>query len=275
MARPSRRRVVLLGLLACAALASVAHASDCPPAPEPDPGGPHAGFGGAVYVTRDAVSCRILLSQFGFNVATNLYEFWWAEGSMDAIREIAAQGTPVVFVDSAMTTPPVRIVEYHHAGLDHYFMTAEGAEAGVVDAGAAGIGWTRTGLGFTAWKLDPAVAQTISVDLCRFYGSPTIGPNSHFYTAAGAECEQLKALAASAGPLEPKWNYEGPAFRVERGLARDGGCLAGTISVLRLFNGGAARGLDPNHRYTTRQDVADAMVREGWILEGRAFCARP
>lgn len=247
--------------------------SSCPPAPEPNPSGDYAGFGGATYVTRDAVSCRILLQQFGWN-QDFIYEFWWAEGSMDHIRTIAETGLAVVFVDQVMTTPPVRVVEFYNRQLDHYFITIEGVEAAGIDAGLAGPGWERTGLGFTAWQLDPNVGQQISVDLCRFYGSPTIGPNSHFHAAAGPECDGLKALAATTPADQPKWNYEGPAFRVERALTRNGTCLPSTIPVTRLYNNGQARGIDANHRYTLRHDVADQMVRQGWVLEGTAFCAK-
>jgi len=63
------------------------------------------GLRGATYLTRDAVSCRILLQQFGWN-QDFVYEFWWAEVNMDDIRTITEMGMAVVFVDQVMTTPP-------------------------------------------------------------------------------------------------------------------------------------------------------------------------
>ena len=121
--------------------------------------------------------------------------------------------------------------------------------------------------------LDPSVEQGISLNICRFYGSPVLGPNSHFYTIAGPECEALKQISANTPAGLPKWNYEGSAFRVEP-LVK-GQCRPGQVSMLRLYNNGFALGVDSNHRYTTRVDVAEAMVADGWILEGTAFCAYP
>ena len=136
--------------------AAVAQApSNCPPAPEPNPAGVYAGFGGATYVTRDAVSCRILLQQFGWN-QNFVYEFWWAEGSMDHIRVIAESGTPVVFVDQVMTTPPVRVVEFYNRHLDHYFITIEGVggRGHRCRTCRTGLGENRTGLHRVAARPD-------------------------------------------------------------------------------------------------------------------------
>jgi hypothetical protein len=83
----------------------------------------------------------------------------------------------------------------------------------------------------------------------------------------------LKRLADETPPGQPKWNYEGSAFRVKP-LVR-GQCRPGQVRVLRLYNNGFAKGIDWNHRYATRWDVAEAMIRSGWILEGTAFCAYP
>lgn len=55
----------------------------------------------------------------------------------------------------------------------------------------------------------------------------------------------------------------------------NGRCSPGQLQVLRLYNNGFGKGIDSNHRYTTRIDVADAMVRSGWSLEGAAFCVLP
>src|SRR6185436_2097540 len=82
----------------------------------------------------------------------------------------------------------VTVVEFHNIVLDHYFITADPAEASAIDAGRAGLGWTRTGNSFKAAG---------SAFVCRFYGSVSPGPNSHFYTADQAECLNLKQLQAT------------------------------------------------------------------------------
>ena len=70
---------------------------------------------------------------------------------------------------------------------------------------------------------------------------------------------------------QPRWNYEGIAFRAFRKDAA-GPCPAGSLPVWRAFNGGALRGRDPNHRFSTEKSVIDGMVSDGWISEGIAFC---
>jgi hypothetical protein len=43
--------------------------------------------------------------------------------------------------------------------------------------------------------------------------------------------------------------------------------------VVRLYNNGM-RGV-ANHRYTISPMVIDAMVEQGWIVEGPVFCTPP
>ena len=74
------------------------------------------------------------------------------------------------------------VVEFYNAPLDNYFITADPAEAKAIDNGAAGPGWKRTGDTFGAGG---------NTAVCRFYGSQTPGPNSHFYTVSAAECAAL------------------------------------------------------------------------------------
>jgi exodeoxyribonuclease-5 len=47
--------------------------------------------------------------------------------------------------------------------------------------------------------------------------------------------------------------------------------LVGMNKTRRLYNNRA----DPNHRYVVDLSLAPAMVAQGWILEGVAFCAKP
>jgi uncharacterized repeat protein (TIGR02543 family) len=153
------------------------------------------------------------------------------------------------------------VVEFHNTALDHYFITADSVEALAVDAGAAGPGWTRTGLSFK-----PGGATQV----CRFYGSPLIGPNSHFYTAFPLECFGLQLLASQTPSSQPKWNFEGIAFSTTEPTL--GTCPAGTLPVYRAYNDGLARGIDSNHRITTSVTAINDVVARGWKAEGVVMC---
>src|SRR4051794_30308907 len=89
-----------------------------------------------------------------------------------------------------------------------------------------------------------------SIEVYRFYGSISPGPNSHFHTSDFDERQALLRLEGKTSAADPRWNQEGIAFNTFR---KDdvGGCAGGLIPVWRAFNGGATRGLDPNHRYST------------------------
>lgn len=147
------------------------------------------------------------------------------------------------------------VVEFHHAGLGHYFMSIDDSEARGIDAGAAGAGWVRTGLGFRPGGSAP---------LCRFYGTPGIGPNSHFYTAERGECEAVKG--------DRGWTYEGLAFYVTP--VTGGGCAPPLRPVHRLYNNRWMFN-DSNHRYVTDTALIAPMEQAGWIHEGVVFCAKP
>lgn len=147
------------------------------------------------------------------------------------------------------------VVEFRNEILNHYFISTDGEEARGIDAGAAGAGWSRTGLGFKPGGTTP---------VCRFYGTPGIGPNSHFYTADQAECEMVKR--------DPGWTYEGLGFYTTPPVA--GACAAPLRPVHRLYNNRWMFN-DSNHRYVTDLALIAPMEANGWIHEGVAFCARP
>ncbi|MBK8739253.1 MAG: hypothetical protein IPM02_06720 [Betaproteobacteria bacterium] len=107
--------------------------------------------------------------------------------------------------------------------------------------------------------------------MCRFYGSITPGPNSHFYTALPDECAALKQLQASTPATEKRWNFESLDFVTT--VPAGGACPAGTIPVYRAYNGGFARGIDSNHRITTSQVALQQVVNRGWSNEGVVMCA--
>ncbi len=161
---------------------------------------------------------------------------------------------------AAAVAATVPVVEFHHAGLAHYFRTASRAEAEFIDNGGAGPGWVRTARDFLAWP-DAANAPAAAAAVCRFYGTPNVGPNSHFYTAAAAECAWVRTL--------PEWTYEGIAFHALP--AADGSCAADLQPVWRNYNDRWGQN-DANHRYSTDPNVYQSMITAGWVGEGVVMC---
>jgi len=168
----------------------------------------------------------------------------------------------------------VTVVEYYNAALEHYFITADAGEIAVLDGGAFGGAWKRTGQGFAAWDINGAPAGTVPV--CRFFGTDRyradgtrIGANSHFYTADPDECAYVRTAwqsVASDGQSYPAWTFESHAFAVRQPVT--GACPADTRPLHRAYND-AARG-DPNHRYSTDPALLRAMA--GWTYEGLVMC---
>jgi hypothetical protein len=149
----------------------------------------------------------------------------------------------------------VDTIEYYAASLNHYFITAFPDEAAALDAGVP-PGWKRTGYTFHSWKAGTGPGN----EACRFFGTPGVGPNSHFYTISVAECDIVKA--------NPGWTFEGLAFRAVEPLMT--GCAPEYQTVTRLYNNGM--GGEANHRYLTDPAEIDATVARGWIVEGPVFC---
>ena len=171
--------------------------------------------------------------------------------------------------------PETEAVEFYNRTLGHYFITATASEAKLVDDGAAGPDWVRTGRSFPAW-LDPANAPSNAAGVCRFYSA---GANSHFYTADSGECEGLKQLEAaerdrarSTGAPILGWQYEGLSFRIE--APTGGSCPAGTTAVSRVYNNGFVNGDGSNHRFVDDSELRGLMVDRSWISEGVVFCSR-
>lgn len=153
-------------------------------------------------------------------------------------------------------------VEFYNTLLNHYFMTADAAEVAGIDAGSAGPGWVRTNATFNAWPT-AADAPYNASQVYRFYGTPKIGPNSHFYTISSAEF---------ANVLHDRgWTYEyGNWFWVIAPTA-PGQCPVNTTLVYRAYNDRFAFN-DSNHRYTASLAVLQSMVSQGWIAEGVVMC---
>ena len=151
------------------------------------------------------------------------------------------------------------------------FFTAFASEANALDAAPAS-GWKRTGQTFKAFGAPDATNASLS-PLCRFYGSGSPGPNTHFFTARTDECGYLQKVQAATPATSPRFNFEGDAFWVS--LQLNGACLASApVGVYRLYNNGYALGKDPNLRFTTDPKIVSAMLAKGWVNEGIGFCTR-
>lgn len=155
------------------------------------------------------------------------------------------------------------LVEYHHAVLDHYFLTGDPAEVSALDSGAQ-PGWARTGYALRAFDAGDARLAGAS-PVCRFAGNPARGLGSHFYSALPQECEVVRTRFAET------WLFESDeVFRVHLPDA-SGRCPAGTVPVHRLFNNRA----DANHRYTSDATIAQAMLARGYLAEGVGSATLP
>jgi len=150
----------------------------------------------------------------------------------------------------------VEVTEYHHAVLNHYFMTADPAEKAKLDGGSI-AGWTRTGFGFIAYAPGSGAANTSPV--CRFYGRPEAGLDSHFYSASQQECADVEAKFGHA------WIKESAdVFEVVKPDPATGVCTANATPLYRAYNQRA----DVNHRYSLHAVDQKAMEAKAWRPEG-------
>jgi streptogramin lyase len=189
-------------------------------------------------------------------------------GALYVVDRVPHGGSRLAVIEGAAGSPgDASIVEFYNALLGHYFMTANADEAAGIDTGAAGPGWSRTGETWPAWL----TARPGASEVCRFYGNPAIdpvtakprGPNSHFYTFVGPECEQVRK--------DPGWLYEA-GNRFFLAMPAAGACPEGLGPVYRAYNNGFATN-DSNHRYAVKQSIYSLMVASGWKGEGVAMCA--
>jgi dienelactone hydrolase len=180
------------------------------------------------------------------------------------MQRVTGGSDETVDVDVLVPDPPradeTLVTEFLNSNLNHYFITPYTSEANGILLGAAGPGWARTGIDFNAWQ----DASGTGVPVCRFYGTPGRGPNSHFFTADAGECAFVKR--------DPGWTFEGLTMRVTQAVA--GVCPADTIPVFRVYNNRFPQN-DSNHRYTTSRMTREQMKARGWLDEGTVFCVVP
>jgi hypothetical protein len=153
------------------------------------------------------------------------------------------------------------LVEYYHAGLDHYFYSADLIEIAAIDAGKVGP-WTRTGKSFQAVRYPGCIPTAADTVVYRFSGIPGKGPTSHFFTRDRAECHAVDKSA--------QWLLEGTPFFAAAPDA-SGACAAPRIALHRAWRPFG----DSNHRFTTDRAVIAQMMAQGWIDEGVAMCLAP
>jgi YVTN family beta-propeller protein len=148
-----------------------------------------------------------------------------------------------------------QVLEFYNAQIDHYFVTMSESEIADLDRHVH-PGWSRTGQRFFAYPAGTSAGTGHPV--CRFYGLPSAGLDSHFYSASSAECSDVAQRFAQS------WQKESDeVFRITL-PALDGSCSPGTIPVFRLWNARA----DSNHRYTTNLGIRQQMLLRNYVSEG-------
>jgi hypothetical protein len=191
-----------------------------------------------------------------------------------------ARAVMAVLAVPGAAPPPttVTVVEFYHAGLDHYFITGFPQEISDLDSGVH-RGWARTGQTFKAYAIGSS-GRTGRRPVCREYGNPDAGLDSHFYSASPDECAASlvnSAVLQGAVQLAGSWLLEASeVFGMDLPDATTGACPAGGVPIYRTFN----QRRDANHRYTTSIAIRDQMVARGGVAEGYgpdavALCGLP
>jgi hypothetical protein len=153
-------------------------------------------------------------------------------------------------------------IEYFSSSLGHYFITTQADEIAALDNGTI-RGWARTGESFHVIPSELPLATLSPV--CRFYGLPQAGLDSHFFTASSQECTQVQQRYPGKWILETLSAFQAvPPTDISFGA-----CPQGSIPIYRLYNNRA----DANHRYTTSTTIRDQMTAAGWLLEGGGYGA--
>lgn len=169
---------------------------------------------------------------------------------------VIAWSTVAVIAAGPVRAATIDAVEYYNAALDHYFVTARADEIAKLDAGLF-VGWQRTNQTFKVF--DPAAPVAGASPVCRFYGIPEAGLDSHFYSASLDECADVRLIFAGI------WREESDhAFGVWLPDPQTGRCPAMSVPVYRSWNQRA----DSNHRFTTDPVVQQTMIARGYRAEG-------
>ena len=178
-----------------------------------------------------------------------------ARATSARMTSVAGGGEDVLETDYIAPSPAQVgeriVVEFRNDALNHYFITAEPAEAAMLDAGVVVPGWQRTGFNFKEWARD----DPHGLPACRFFGTPGIGPNSHFYTISDYECcvDQGQSVLALRG------------HRVQFGRAGGRGVRGGSRSRRSTLQQRHGRAGQPSLRHQPQRSPRDGPAR----MDGR------
>lgn len=231
----------------------------------------------------------VALERYGMMLADNGSSWFlsgapdprWSDDDLHALSRLTGASFEAVDVsslvvdpDSGATRAPLppdgdAAIEFHRASTGDYFMTSNPAEIALLDAGAL-PGWRRTGESIRV-AAPGTRAFPAATPVCRFWGLPQAGLDTHFYSASPDECQAVLDRFGAAWLLESR-----EVFAVALPDAVTGACPPGSEPVHRLFNGRRA----VNHRYVTSSAQKQAMLSEGWVAEGYgsaqvAMCTPP
>jgi len=174
---------------------------------------------------------------------------WWNTGAIFEAEAINNAGESYVFMPTGINM----LIEYYHAGLDDYFLTAYSSEIQYLDSGNA-LGWQRTGHALPAWTSPfstGAAPPPQLASVCRLW----LG-YSHFYSISASECVQVGQYSGSSFESQA-------AFFATLPNGGTGACPTDQTRVYRLWNPRSS-----NHRYTIQTEVRDEMLSRGWLAEG-------
>ncbi|MDQ6620379.1 MAG: hypothetical protein M3Z31_11925 [Pseudomonadota bacterium] len=155
-----------------------------------------------------------------------------------------------------------QLIEFYHQGLDHYFYSADAREITGLDAGTGAKGWARTGNAFTVLLAPGCPPGAHEQNAYRFYGRPSVGPDTHVFTVDREECRIVDQKGL--------WLYENAPFWATPPNSHGACAWAGEIPLYRIWRPFGVS----NHRFTTDSAIVDEMKAKGWIDEGVAMCVR-
>ena len=178
------------------------------------------------------------------------------EARMSAPRRVSAW--PSRSRHAPLRAATLDAVEYYNAALDHYFVTASPDEIAKLDAGCF-VGWQRTQLRFKVF--DPATPVSGAVPVCRFYGRPAAGLDSHFYSASAAECAEVRQRFPGAWIEETDNAFGVVAARsADRAVSR----RPASRSIGSGTNGSIPTTASRRIRPCSRQMIARGYAAEGY-----------
>jgi len=174
-------------------------------------------------------------------------------------QSITLSGTGAAAGGATGSGTKVTVVEYYDATFNHYFITSDLTEIGLL-GGPLFPDWQPTGLTFNGYsKVSPPSG---TVGICRFFNDHFLGTSTHFYAPHGFGCEATIADF-------PDWTLEDSQLFFAFVPDTAGNCQAGTIPVYRLYNNGM--GGAPNHRFTISLAVRQTMLDKGYTPEGNGI----